>query len=223
MCNRLFVRTNEPHSDYEYIYAPAGTTVYLNISKLQIGYLSTDTNAQAVTKLKTYLASNNTELYYQPATPTSISLAIPEILLSDDTIITTTNVIKPNLTVEYLLKNYITDTLNTLNQNNIITGVEFATNDWIDYKQVFGKRINCGALLNNGEKIVATGLNNVMYIKLEGVAIGGTISFPINNIRPIDGISSCIGAYMNGNNIAIQTGVDRTGYTAWITVYYTKN
>ena len=68
----------------------------------------------------------------------------------------------------------------------ITTGQEIKTNEIIDGKRVYKKRINCGAGPNNTSKTVGTGLSNVTYIRAEGMANNGTIYFPLNNTRPIE-------------------------------------
>ena len=66
----------------------------------------------------------------------------------------------------------------------VLTGQEVKTNEIIDGKRVYKKRINCGAGPNNGARSIATGLSNVTYIKAEGIMTNGTIYFPLNNTRP---------------------------------------
>ena len=69
---------------------------------------------------------------------------------------------------------------------NIVIGQEVKTNEIIDGKRVYKKRINCGAGPNNGTRSIATGLSNVTYIKAEGIMTNGTMYFPLNNTRPVD-------------------------------------
>lgn len=68
----------------------------------------------------------------------------------------------------------------------VITGQEVKTNEIIDGKRVYKKRINCGAGPNNGTRTVATGLSNVTYVKVEGIVTNGIMYFPLNNTRPVD-------------------------------------
>ena len=68
----------------------------------------------------------------------------------------------------------------------VITGQGVKTNEIIDGKRVYKKRINCGAGPNNTSKTVGTGLSNVTYIRVEGIANNGTIYFPLNNTRPME-------------------------------------
>ena len=93
----------------------------------------------------------------------------------------------------------------------VLTGQEVKTNEIIDGKRVY-------------KKIVATGLSNVSYIRAEGMANNGTIYFPLNNTRPVEGTDSgAIGMYINSNKIVIDSKSDRSAYTVYVDLYYTKN
>lgn len=112
-----------------------------------------------------------------------------------------------------------------LDIQNITTGVEFETGRIIDGKKEYGKRIDCGNMPEaNTYKEVATGLSNVNYLHLEGMATNGSFFIPINCTRPADGTDAgSIGAYINNNILVIQTKSDRNSFTGKITIYYTKN
>lgn len=109
----------------------------------------------------------------------------------------------------------------------IKTGQEIATNEYIDGKRVYRKRIDCGAGPGAGEaKEVDTGLSNVTYTKIEGIVQGSVSAFPINNSRPIQGTDkNAIGVYVNYSTkkINIETVIDRSNYTVFVELYYTKN
>lgn len=107
---------------------------------------------------------------------------------------------------------------------NITTGVEFETGRIIDGKKEYGKKINISSFPNNVSISIDSGLRNVNYLNLEGMAGNGTNFFPINCTRPIDGTDEgSIGAYIASNEITIQCKSDRSSYSGHITVYYTKN
>ena len=87
---------------------------------------------------------------------------------------------------------------------NITTGEEFETGRMFYDKKEYGKRINCGECPNTQIKEVSTGLRNVYYLSLEGMATNGSIWFPINNTRPTDGTDAgSIGAYIENDNIML--------------------
>lgn len=105
---------------------------------------------------------------------------------------------------------------------NITTGTEYATNEYIDGKQVFRKRFATGALKNNDYTYIQSGLANVSYIKLEGYVTNGSSVFLLphfNNENLIRGIE----IYMDNNVINIKTGNDRTAFSGYVDLYYTKN
>ena len=109
---------------------------------------------------------------------------------------------------------------------NIITGQEVATDEKIDSKQVFVKRIDCGALPNNSVKEIDTGLTNVSIAKpLLGYALhtnGTQINLPHTSTSSLAGQVTV--NLNNSGKIAISTGSDRSGFTkSYIEFYYTKN
>lgn len=59
-----------------------------------------------------------------------------------------------------------------LNRENIITGTEHATNEWIDGKRVYRKRINYGVMPNTATQNIETNLSMASYniIRMNGTA-----------------------------------------------------
>lgn len=117
-------------------------------------------------------------------------------------------------------------------KTNVTTGQEVATNEYVDGKRVYVKRINFGALPNTSEKIVVTDLkvSEVELYKFDGLGIGsaGNIKYIITlpDTNPSAATQATRITFDSLNNfyrIKITTGVDRTNYTAKINIYYTKN
>lgn len=111
-------------------------------------------------------------------------------------------------------------------QYNVIeSGVEHESGRIIDGKIEYIKRINCGAGPNNEIKSIPHGLTNVTYTKIEGIAQDGESVFPINNTRPVSGTdNAAIGVYLSsGGLIAIATKSDRSNFSVYVDLYYTKN
>lgn len=106
------------------------------------------------------------------------------------------------------------------NAINIITDEETSTNEFINNKQVFVKRIDCGTLPNATRKIVSTGLSNIEIIRTNGIALGSNIQLPLPFSYP--DIASCIGIMIVDNSIYINTGTDRTNLIGYIDLYYIK-
>lgn len=100
---------------------------------------------------------------------------------------------------------------------------------WINGKPLYRKVIDCGAAPNNTSKQVNTGISytNSTFVGLIGMAVGSSYTFPINGVRPRDGISSSIGAYITNTSgvayLTIDTTVDRSAWNVYITLTYTKN
>lgn len=117
-------------------------------------------------------------------------------------------------------------------KTNIVTGQEVATNEYIDGKQIFVKRINLGTLPNATEKSIATDLkvSEVTLYKFEGLATGsnsnGSYCLSLPDINPNGPEQATRVTFESSNDlwqIKIRTGIDRTNYTAEINIYYTKN
>lgn len=121
--------------------------------------------------------------------------------------------------VEEILENYSIE-------QRITTGQECATNEWIDGKQVYRKRINTGGLPNATNKAIQSDLDLSMItvIKIEGIARAlnnTTIPLPFTTLTN----EGCIALSIQSTGyIHIQTGSDRSNYyDSYVDLYYTKN
>ena len=112
--------------------------------------------------------------------------------------------------------------INFENIQNIITGNELATNEYIDGKQVYMKRINCGTLPNASQKAVAHGVSGFVLIDIKAVFSGtsGDRLF-VPYVNP-NNVSESIALGLNNNNIYLTTAIDYSSYTGYVTMYYTK-
>jgi len=134
----------------------------------------------------------------------------------------------------------ITDSLITINNvtlaaNKIVqaNNIDFATMPsnyseteidtgytWINGKAIYKKTIDFGALSNTSYKEVAHNISNLGYIiKIECTAqnsSGTTISIP-------DGGNSWVDLWVSSTKITIQTGSNRSAFSAYVTLYYTKS
>lgn len=109
-------------------------------------------------------------------------------------------------------------------KQKITTGEECVTNEWIDGKQVYRKRFDCGSLPNNGIKEIATDLifTKINFIRITGICqqSDGT-TFLIPSPRETAGTSIYI--YLSASNkITIVTGSDRSAFNGYVDLYYTK-
>ena len=118
-------------------------------------------------------------------------------------------------------------------EQEIITGQECATNEWIDGKRVYRKRINCGALPNTTYSYIDTGLlyDNVTIIKIEGIGNrttdGQYFPLPLVNVENLEfQIGIALIRHVTQTEklvIRITTGIDRSAVNGIVDIYYTKN
>lgn len=98
---------------------------------------------------------------------------------------------------------------------------------WINGKHIYKKTINFGALPNATKKEVVHGISNLDYvIKIEGTCFRSSdkVTFQIGNApNPTTSIENAITIVVYPNNVEITTGVNRSAFNAYITLYYTKN
>lgn len=96
---------------------------------------------------------------------------------------------------------------------------------WIDGSTIYKKTINFGALPNAANKAVAHGISNLnRVIRVEAIADYGTgnTKFPVPFSSPT-GLGSGVSLAIESSTIEIRTGSDRSGATAYVTIYYTKS
>lgn len=94
---------------------------------------------------------------------------------------------------------------------------------WIDGKPIYKKTIDFGSLPNNSTKNVAHGISNLGdVIDIRGTAktSWGTYQLPLvfsgQDVNYITNVS------VNATNISMSNSADRSGFTAYVTLYYTK-
>lgn len=94
---------------------------------------------------------------------------------------------------------------------------------WIDGNTLYEKTINFGSLPNNTTKTVSSGLSNISIQQIFGVARasnGFTVTLPH---REISGSGNIDIVYQSDNYIRIITDYDYSGFTAYVTLQYTKS
>lgn len=112
-------------------------------------------------------------------------------------------------------------------KTSIVTGQEVATNEYIDDKQVFVKRINLGNLPNANTLILATGIPSTSIItKLDAMAYASNYTITLPDVAPsnLNMIARITFEAINSVwNVKITTGIDRSNYIGYANIYYTKN
>lgn len=101
---------------------------------------------------------------------------------------------------------------------------EHVIGKWIDGSDVYEKVVDLGALPNNTTKNIAHGITNLDYIiSFGGTAKSGGTLIPIP-YTPLAAIAeNGIALLFSDVNIGITTGKDRSSYTGYITLRYTKS
>ncbi len=111
------------------------------------------------------------------------------------------------------------------NQTNAMLGIgermDFSTTEreigtWIDGSTIYEKVIEIGNLPNNNTKRVAHGITYDKIISLSGMA--GEVPLPTVSISS----SYAIELSIDSTDIVVKTGVDRSSYTGFVIVRYTK-
>lgn len=83
---------------------------------------------------------------------------------------------------------------------------------WIDNNDIFKKVINCGTLPNTDTATIAHNINGLdRVVKWETIATNSTLYIDFNNL--VESIDA--------TNITITTTSDMSGYTGYVTIYYT--
>lgn len=109
------------------------------------------------------------------------------------------------------------------NRSDMYDTDEVLIGKWIDGKPLYQKTVSCGALPNNADKEVDSGLTNVNVVGIRGISFDGT-----NNLEmpyPSLTAGATIGLwYINSTNkVKIRTAQDYTAYTnTYVTIQYTK-
>ena len=106
--------------------------------------------------------------------------------------------------------------INTYSTDETICGT------WLG-KPLYRKVIDIGDLPDSTYKDVSTGLSNVNYIRIYGYAFNSseaTLPLPSSAVGSTYSIALLV---MNTNEVRIQTGVDRSAYSGYVVVEYTKN
>lgn len=99
---------------------------------------------------------------------------------------------------------------------------EKACGKWIDGSTIYRKTIEFGSLPNATTKSVAHNISNLDHVvKVEAIAKSGTRFFPLPSAHP-DSSTYQIRISVEGSNINIITGVDRSAFNGYVTLYYTK-
>lgn len=93
---------------------------------------------------------------------------------------------------------------------------------WIDGKTIYRKQINLGSLTDTIPKHVPHGIANLStVVSLSGFVTNGSVFLPLPLAR-YNNFASQIGLFVNMTDIVVEPGNDRTAYTGYVVIEYTK-
>lgn len=94
-----------------------------------------------------------------------------------------------------------------------------------DGKKIYEKTINIGTLPNNGNsgvKNVAHGISQLdRVIDIRGIAVSGTETIPLPHNNPWV-LGETVTIRVSGANITVDTNSNKSSYTGYVTLKYTK-
>lgn len=94
---------------------------------------------------------------------------------------------------------------------------------WIDGSAIYKKTINLGALPNSTSKDVAHNISNLGFVvDIQATASNGTYRIIIPATATSDA-SHQIALNVTGTDVNIVAGDDRSAYSGYVTLYYTKS
>lgn len=93
---------------------------------------------------------------------------------------------------------------------------------WIDGKSIYRKTVNIGSLPNATTKTITHNISGFgLLVKLEGCFTNGTNSGSLPYSATTT--AKAVQVYTDATNITVITGEDRSTYSGYVTLYYTKN
>lgn len=93
---------------------------------------------------------------------------------------------------------------------------------WVDGSTIYKKTIAFGSLPNASTKSVAHNISNLnVMLRIEGIATNGNNIFPLP-FPPGTDLNGTIQMYSNQTDIQCYCGGNRSTFSAYVTVYYTK-
>lgn len=115
----------------------------------------------------------------------------------------------------------------TIDNITVYSTTEKNVGKWIDNKPIYRKTIFVGNLPNNAEKTVAHNISNLNFAtRVFGFAYnseGRTFPLPALSFGLSSGnVTPSIYLFADRNNITLGTGIDRSSYSAYVTIEYTK-
>ena len=93
---------------------------------------------------------------------------------------------------------------------------------WVDNKTIYQKTIYMDSLPNNTTKDFPHGASIDYVVDYKGIVTDGTTYMSINTPSVGSSNSNAFRTFVNATNVRIATGSDRTAWSGYVTIYYTK-
>ena len=90
---------------------------------------------------------------------------------------------------------------------------------WLDGKKIYQRTINFGVLPNAATANVAHGIANISYVTSINLQASGSGYFASIFVSATS--TNNIGCYVNGTDIFVETGSNRSSWSAYVTLQYT--
>lgn len=110
---------------------------------------------------------------------------------------------------------------NTQQQEELYSTSEIRIGTWVDGKPLYRTVVNFGALPNSSAKNAVFATTDKNITKIYGIARSSTNNLPLPFVVQ-DAPTNSIGINCGNGNIWVQTGSDRSSYSAYIIIEYTK-
>lgn len=156
--------------------------------------------------------------------------------LAEDTDTALTNQIIQESGSAKTTNTYSATAINNKIKTNVIVGAESETNEYIDGKRIFVKRVSAGNLPNAGRLEIDTGikLDTTTIYKIEGMARISNIIYPLPYLSLANSLGdlgdNSVSLFLQEQNsttgtwkVTMTTQSDRSAYEAFVNIYYTKN
>lgn len=110
------------------------------------------------------------------------------------------------------------------NPANVFSADEQAIGMWIDGKTLYRKTVDCGTMPKSAQKDVAHNIANVDTIMIDAAHSFWSNGITYNTLpfSSTSAVASSVQMSVGKTHIHIVAGVDRSGYSATVTVLYTK-
>lgn len=106
---------------------------------------------------------------------------------------------------------------NMYSTSEVLTGAQ-----WVDGSPIYAQTVATGALPDNAIKTVQLSASNInTIVKIYGFASSGNTTIPLPYYS-VDGDTYGVQVSVASNAVSIKTGGDRSSYSGYITVEYTK-